>query len=388
MRLSPRVFAVGFLQNFASFLTWSVIPVWAKYEKGATTEQLGYLPLAGGVTYIVVCLLAGRLSDRIPRGLLARAGMLLFAAFCGLAWWSRSVTAIACLGALNGCAMALIWPAIQASVGDGSTADDLERNLGAFSFSWSAGKTAGFLAFTALYKTAGLGFDTLLLCGLVGLLLAPLMPSGRGPARAAGAPMVRDDHHPPALRAAHLRAGWWSNFAAYGMGAVLVYLYPALLKSRGREPEDHGRVLGAVYFAQTAGFLLFARFAGWRYRLAPLLAWSGAGAAALVVLGLGAPVALAIPTGIVLGLALSLSYSASVYYSLHSEEKRGARAGIHEAIIGAADCSFAYFGGQAVAVTGSESAPYILAAAATVFAMAMSAWSVRHAPATPTSTTS
>ena len=378
LRIDPRIAAVGFLLNVSSFLAWTVIPVWSRYEAVAPAWQQGMLPLFSGVTYILVALRAGAHSDRMSRVGLARAGMVLFAVFCALAWWIRSVPAIAALAVINGFGMALIWPAIQARIADDATAEDLERRMGEFSLSWSAGKTTGFLCFALVYRKLGLGFDTLLLCGGLSLLVSLLLPrpsDGHGPARA---PLVRDDLHPPEVRAAHLRAGWIANFAAYGLGSTVVYLYPDLLADRGRPPEHQGIVLGTLYAAQTFGFWLFGRFSGWRYRLGPLLAWMAAGCGALLALGFGAPLSLGVPAAAVLGLALGQAYSASVYYSVHSEESRGARAGVHEAVIGASDFAFPLIGGFAAFATGRTEAPYVAAALISALAMTFAVTSTRR----------
>ncbi len=377
-RLSPRVFAVGFGQNVASFLAWSVIPLWSVQVGKAETWQMGMLAAVSGVVYIFTALRAGPLSDRVGRGRMARAGLVLFALFCVLAWWARSVTGFIALGAVNGFAMALVWPGLQASIGDASTADDLERNLGAFSLSWSAGKTAGFLASALAYGE--LGLDALILCGALSLLLAPLLPGGRSERHADAPPLVRDDHHPPALRAAHLRVGWFANFAGYGMGSTMVYLYPKLVVAAGRPEREHGFVLGAVFLAQTVGFWLFGRYAGWRYRFAPVACWLGIGAAALLVLGFRAPLPVAIPAGLVLGLALGQAYMASVYYSVHSEKDRGARAGIHEAIIGAGDFGIPLLGGYVAYRSDWIPASYLLAAAVAGLAILAAGRAVRGAP--------
>ena len=380
MRVDPRIALAGFGLNTASFLCWTVFASWSRYEAKAEPWMLGVLPLPSGIAYVVVCLWAGRLSDRISRVALARWGMLLFAAFSVLAWWFEHPLAFAGLGLANGAAMALIWPALQARIADESTAEDLEKRLGEFSLSWSAGKTAGFFAFPFVYGAAGLelGLDAVLWCGWLALALIPLLPPPGAPRHAASPPLVRDDLHPPALRAAHLRVGWIANFAAYGLGSVVLYLYPDLLATLGRPAGEQGFVLGAVYGAQTLGFWVFGKFAGWRYRLAPLVGWMAAGTAALLVIGSGAPLAASMAAALVLGLALGQAYSASVYYSVHSESDRGARAGVHEAVIGGSDVAFTVIGGVLASLAGWTAAPYFVAAAISGAAMVLAARVVRR----------
>jgi MFS family permease len=388
MGIPPRVYAFGFFQNLSYFLAWSVIPVWAKFEGRATATQLGLLSFFGGITYILVALRAGPLSDRVPRTSLARTGLAGFALFCLVAWAVREPWLLVAASVLDGAAMALVWPPIQAQIGDSSDGTDLERNLGHFSLSWSAGKSLGFLLLIVAYGgeggAGGLGIDALLACGALSLLLVPVLPrlaAGRAP---GAAPLVDDDHHPPALRARHLRAAWCANFGAYAMGATVVMLHPDLLSAAGRPARDHGIVLGALYLTQTAGFWWFGRFAGWRYRFAPVASWMAAGAAALLAIGLGAPLPVAVPAAGVLGLALGQAYAASVYYSVHAEEDRGARAGIHEAVIGAANFSVPAAGGFLATRTGWTPAPYVLAAAVVAGSLVLAARAVR-APATSAS---
>jgi MFS family permease len=388
MGLSPRLLAAAFGIDLVVFLAWASIAVWAKYDGGAPAWQLGLLPVFSGIAYVVTSRKAGALSDRVSRMGLVRTGTILFAVFCGLAWLARSVPGIALLGALNGFAMALVWPAFHARVADDSDAGNLERNLGAFSIAWSGGKTAGFFVFSLVYgrsaaagAEAGLGIDTLLLCAGAALLLVFVLPRpgpGRGP---AAMPLVRDQEHPPALRAAFLRAGWWTNFAAYGFGATLVYLYPALLHEAGRPEADHGLVAGAVYLGQTASFWAFGRWSGWRYRFAPLLRWTVLGAAGLMVLGLGAPLPVAVAAGLVLGVSLGQAYAASVYYSVHSHEARGARAGIHEAVVGMADCGIPLLGGLVASATAWPPAAFAFSAAVAIFGLSMARRATRAAGA-------
>jgi MFS family permease len=379
MRIDPRIAAVGFLLNIATFFAWTVVPSWARYEDGARPWMLGLLPVGGGLTYVATALRAGALSDRMSRVGLARIGIGCFALFCVLAWWAADTLAIAGLAVLNGFGMALVWPALQARIADEATAEDLEKRLGEFSLSWSAGKTAGFLAFSQAEGAGATGLAPLLGCAALALLLVPLLPRATGRRGPARLPLVRDDLHPPALRAAHLRAGWISNFAAYGLGSTVLFLYPDLLASEGRPRGDQGFVLGTVYGAQTLGFWVFGRWAGWRYRTGPLLGWMAAGCAALLVLGSGAPLALGVPAAALLGLALGQAYSASVYYSVHSEEARGARAGVHEAVIGASDFGMPLLGGQAASATGWSPAPYVAAVAVSGVAMTFAARAVRRA---------
>jgi MFS family permease len=382
MAISRRIFAVGFGQNLSYFLAWSVIPVWASFEMRAPAWQLGLLPVAASLTYVGGAFLAGRVSDRVGRTAMVRAGLALFAvflvAFAAAARAGASVLQLAGLTVLNGLGSALIWPALQAKIADLSTAADLERNLGDFSFTWSMGKTIGFVVAGAGVYGA-FGIDALFGCAALTFALAFLQPAVHAAHREGLPPLVDAGDHSPEVRRAHLKAAWWANFAAYGMGSTMVYLYPDLVRASGRPEWHHFAVVGSLYLAQTVGFRWFGRNLSWRYRPGPLLAGQAAGAAALLVIGWGFGPAVAVPAAVVLGLSLGQSYTASVYYSVHAEEGRGARAGIHEALIGAGDFSVPFVGGLLASRTGWAPAACVLASAVAGLAMWRSRAAMRSA---------
>jgi len=349
---------VSLLFNAANYLAWSVIPNHAAFHLEAGKGELGFLPVLGGITYILAAPRVGRLSDRIPRERLARFGIGGWAIFCLLAWRADSMPLLYAASVLDGVAQAFVWPGLQARIGDVSEGRDLERNLGTFSLSWSLGKTLGFFGSSALGDPDP---RILLACGGVALALQFLFPP---PRHGHGTlPPEEDDGRAPAERARFRLAGWILNFAGFGMGATLVYLYPGLLKDWGRASSDHGAVLGTLFLAQTLGFHLFGRWTAWHWRGEHLLGASLLGAGALLVVTLGAPLPLALAAAALLGLCVGLCYMASIYYSVHAPEDRGARAGIHEAVVGAGNFSVPFLAGQAAEVSGSPAAAGIAAAA-------------------------
>ncbi|KAF0243409.1 MAG: major facilitator [Planctomycetota bacterium] len=366
-RLSPRTLAVAFGQDLSLFVAWSVIPVWAKLEAHATPAQLGFLPVAGGLAYVVTSWAAGKLSDRVSRTMLARIGFVGFAAFCLLAWQAKSLTWIYAVSPIGGVANALIWPGLQALVGDESAPEDLEKNLGTFSLAWSVGKTLGF--FVGGFAWDHLKLDALAACGVLSFALAFIVQGRPARHRAVAAPLVRHDGPPDVLRAAYLKAAWLANFAAYGLGATLNFLYEDRVVALGRPTSHYNYVLAALFLAQTVSFWFFGRFSGWRYRPGAFLAWQTAGAAALAVIGWGVSLPLAITAALAAGASLGLAYAASIYYSVHSDENRGERAGIHEAVIGASNFAIPMAAGFLQERTGFAPAGYLFAAALVLVAI-------------------
>jgi MFS family permease len=379
MALSRRLLAVSFLFNLANYLAWSVIPARAAFGLGATAGELGALPVLGGVTYILMSLRMGALSDRHPRESLARIGIAGWVAFSLLAWRADSMPLLYAASVLDGASQAFVWPALQARIGDVSGGRNLERNLGTFSISWSLGKTVGFLLFGGIAfllarslegGTAAGGaasspeaeyFPGILLgCGALAFAILFLFPPpgpGRAPEEAAGEEdLVAEE------RARFRVAGWIANFAGFGLGATLVYHHAGALKGWGRPAWEGGAVVGTVYLAQTASFHLLGRWTAWHWRGGPLLGAAALGAGALLVILLRAPLAAALPAAAVLGLAMGLCYMASIYYSVHAPEDRGARAGIHEAVVGAGNFAVPFLAGLAGEAAGGTAAIGIAAA--------------------------
>jgi CP family cyanate transporter-like MFS transporter len=360
-RVSARYPVVAFGQDLSLFAVWAILPLWAEFRANATPLELGALPVFGGVSYVVTALFAGRLSDGFSRTTLARIGLALFAVFCFLASRITTVWHLFALAPLNGLANGLIWPALQAKMGDESGPHDLDRNLGLFSVSWCLGKSVGFFVAGTLQRTYAL--EPLPFLGLLSLALVPVVPGPTPPPPSPRAPLVPADAPPAPVRAAYLRAAWLANFASYGLGSTLAFLYPDLVREKGWTEREYSLVTGALFLSQAAAFFLFGKFSGWRYRWRAFVAWQGASAVALLTIGLGAPLFIAVPAAIVGGCGLGLAYAASIYYSVHTDVGRGARAGLHEAFTGLSNFGIPLLGGALHAATGWFGAPYALAAA-------------------------
>lgn len=95
-------------------------------------------------------------------------------------------------------------------------------------------------------------------------------------------------------------------------------------------------------------------------------------------MGLGAPVAAAVPLSVLGGAGLGLAYAASIYYSVHTDVGRGARAGLHEAFTGASNFGIPLVGGALQSLSGWATAPYALAASLVAVSVALQIRLLRH----------
>ena len=181
------------------------------------------------------------------------------------------------------------------------------------------------------------------------------------------------------MRGAYLRAAWLANFASYGLGATFTFLYPDLVKRKGWGSTEYSIVLGTLFLSQTVAFHFFARHSSWRYRWRAFVAWQLASAVALLAVGAGAGLAIAVPAAIVGGCGLGLAYAGSIYYSVHTDVGRGARAGLHEAFTGASNFVVPLLAGTLLSLTGWSAAPYVFAAVLVFASVALQIRLVRRA---------
>jgi MFS family permease len=376
-RISTRYPVVAMGQDLSLFAVFAILPLWAKLHANATPLELGALPVFGGLPYVVTSFFAGRFSDRVSRTKLARIGLSLFALFCLVASRVTTIGQLFLVSPLAGFANGLVWPALQAKMGDESGSHDLDRNLGLFSVSWCLGKAIGFFVSGVVQERYGLA--ALPAFGLLSLALVPIVPGPTPHSSAPRAPLVPHDAPPPRVRQAYLYAAWLANFASYGLGSTLSFLYPDLVKKKGWGGTEYALVTGTLFLSQAAAFFLFGRFSGWRYKWRAFVTWQAASGVALLAVGLGAPLAVAVPAAILGGAGLGLAYAASIYYSVHTDVGRGARAGLHEAFTGASNFAIPLLGGALQSVTRWGTAPYAFSAALVAVSVVLQVRLVRRA---------
>ncbi len=400
-----RYLAACFLFDGSLYLILTAVPLRA-VDLRASALQLGILPLLSSGVYVLAALLAGRLSDRLPRTALARGGALLRCVVALAMTGADSVAALMAWMPALGIANALYWPAVQAAVGQLGRPERLARNLGHFNVSWSSGKMLGFLVGGILVARGG-AVPTLLAAAAATALAGVILP-GSHPARGESEPKPklkakpepepnpepepRPEPEPKAKPRPEPKPmpgpkptperdcspswrwiGWIANATLFGIGATLNFQYPKLMISLGLTGGDFGIYLGAVYLFQTLSFVVLTRWAGWHYRLAPLLMVQ-----AITLLSLGALGWLTSrwwiwATAPGLGLGLGISYSSSIYYTLRGGTRAGRGAGIHEALLGSGTFLLPLIGGAFADLTDSLRAPYLLCCAVLLFVMAAEA---------------
>lgn len=382
-----RLFAVSFLADLQLYLIYTTAP-WKALRFGAGAFELGVLAAAATGTYALAVTVTGRLSDRVPRLLLARVCCLgVIVACIGLSLAHGVWRIVLCMPVV-GASMSLFWPSVQASIADRSPLTELERHLGRFNLAWSLGKGAGFLFGGLLLAALGSG-PTLTIASGIAFAIFFILP---WPPRLAPGPIeallereaaaAESETRPGALEQApeplpsidpravvFRRIAWIANSAAFGLGATLTYHYPSMVAAHGWSPRVFGFFLGLVYLTQTLAFaFLMHRPDMWRFRRLRLYLPQFL----MLVAMFGLPLA-GIPrllfSALFFGAGLGIAYCSSIYYSLLTHEERGRNAGVHESLIGLGGMLVPLLGGFLARSSGSAWMPYATAAAAVLLSL-------------------
>ena len=338
-------------------------------ELGATPLQLGMLGSFGALSYAVFCLLTGRLSDSWGRRLLASASCV----GCGIVWLimtqAGSPAQLLCLVPFSGASIALFWPTLQAWLSQVSASPSrLTRNIGDFNVSWTIGLMFGAPVAGLLW---GYGQHVpFVFAAAIILLLLVFMQTVRGGNRSsnsAGPEPMGEAPVDPTLTRQFLYLAWIANFAAWFSRGLTNVVFPKLANELGMGERLIGMVIATFLAGQLLTFIYLRRQSGWQYRLWPLgvaLVWAAAG----MTVAYFARTPVVFTAGFAMaGMGAGVTYFASLYYSLQGHVgSRGARSGIHEAVLG----SGVFFGplaGGAVANYVDLHTPFLLAAG--VFAL-------------------
>ena len=142
-----RLFALsqaGLVEKFVDALVWVFYPVYL-YQRGLSLTQVGSVIAVYGLSWGLLQLFTGRLSDRTGRhrpnvwGMwLCGAGVALMTLGQGMLWWS------AC-AALSGLGMALLYPNLSAAVADIAHPRWRGSAIGTYRFWRDLGYAAGAL---------------------------------------------------------------------------------------------------------------------------------------------------------------------------------------------------------------------------------------------------
>jgi DHA1 family multidrug resistance protein-like MFS transporter len=349
------LYVSSFFFNLGAAMALLTVTFYA-IELGATPLELGIIGMVWPAIFSVSAMISGPLSDRTSRRLLPILGSLIACLTFLLVPSASNPFHLMLLGLPAGVAFSMVWPPVEAWVAESSSPHNMRRNVGLFNLSWSIGAAPGpFLS----GLTFGGGVATPLTVSIILIALAGLILLVRAPRPVA--PTSHSGPVEPDNSTGYLHLAWVVNFATYFTIGVLRSLFPKLGEQLGMGTASVGALLSLVTVSQVVTFGVLARTSRWHYRLIPLIGSQfSLLLCCLLVYSLSGVTELS-PVMVLIGACTGLSYNSSIYYSLNTLGGKGARSGIHEALIGTGIVAGPLFGGIAAQQWGLR-APYLLAA--------------------------
>lgn len=339
------------------------VPLLAK-SLGASDSAIGMMGTVTMGVYTLGAFASGRLADRWShRGLLVLAFLLLTAGAALMPHmpdmvWLTVAYAVVVLG------LAVFWPTLMTWMSAATPPAVLPGVMMIFNLGWCLGQFVGDYLGGEFYGwSRALPFTLAAWIPLGFAALTLLLPRAVWRKRAHTDVTTDTAKVRPPGADRFLWIAWSANLLGLALLSGLRTLFPPLAETLDITPRVIGLLLASTPALQTAVFILLGRWHGWQYRLWPIAVMQALGAGACVLAALAQSALVFGIAFVLLGMAIGMSYSASLFYSVHGQANPGRRAGLHEAIGGiGAIIGPLYFGLSSDAWT--PRAPYWLSAAA------------------------
>ncbi len=337
--------------NLFFAITTLAVPLLA-IKIGATVVELGLIGTTWAATYSALCFLSGKLSDRLGRKAILFSGCIVISASLFRMAYAASMNQVLILVALNGVGASFIFPPMQAWIAEGKDRLILIKTIAFFGVTWSSGILLGLIIAGYLYQIDFripffLASGGALICGASSLFL---------PGRRAKIDDV--DQTFPGGENNKLYAAWVANFVAFFTRGVIGNIFPKLAEELGIKPGTLGILFGCIAGVQMLTFAIIA-FNVKRYRTDLVIPAQCLACFAMVIIyTTESTLALGVAFTLI-GLTLTATFYSSAFYSLFNQKATGAKAGIHETMVGMGFLIGPFTGGLTADKFGLRS-PYLL----------------------------
>lgn len=155
----PHLFGItqaGLVKNLNDGLAWGIFPLFFA-SRGLELDRVAVLAALYPLVWGTLQLITGWASDHIGRKPLIVAGMILQGVAISIAGIFSSFNEWMVAVSLLGVGTALVYPTLQAAIGDAVSPEERAASLGVYRFWRDAGAIAGALAAGALTDLFGFG---------------------------------------------------------------------------------------------------------------------------------------------------------------------------------------------------------------------------------------
>ncbi len=144
-----------FLMSIGEGLTAPAIPLHGD-NIGASYKQLGFLMTGYSITYTIMAITSGRISDIIGRKKILLLSITLSIIASTGYYFSASANSLLAFRTLEGMSRGILWPVAEAIVADNSNINTSGRIMGHFTAAYGAGATIGTLSSGYIMEYIGL----------------------------------------------------------------------------------------------------------------------------------------------------------------------------------------------------------------------------------------
>jgi MFS family permease len=367
VKKEPFLYVIAFLMDGSMAVVGLCVPLVA-LQFGATYDDLGRISAVGAAIYSLSCLFSGQLADRFGyRRVMAWATLGVGFVYIGYLFVGH-IWHLVLLAGVMGLAIAHFWPPLQAWLGRGKARHHLLRDLGRFNVAWSLGFLVGPVVGGFMFETQSHSAFLLGIALMVVIFVAFMFLNIR---ECDDTPRDEMLETMPLARL-FLPMAFVANFATFFSIGTVRALFPKLATDLGIGPGMLGCLMALIGLAQLTAFYFMSRTDVWQFKRLPLMAAQGLACVGLLALGVGThPLVFAVGL-LLVGLLAGVTFTASIFYSLHIQGPGGRRTGFHESIIGSGFLFGPLLGGVVGEYLGAR-APYGLAVMVIVGAVVIQA---------------
>lgn len=331
----------------------------------ASSLTLGTLGSTPGLTYISLCFLFGKLSERWPRKRMVALGFFVYILASLFLSLSSRIYQIYLSMLLLGIAGAMVWPALEAWIAEKPSKRPLAKKMALFSISWSAGIAVGPLLGGFLFSVSfKLPFYLALFTNIFILFIllwkTPEVTFFAANKAAAGNASLTQD--PPLDSPLYVRASRIASFTLSFSLGIIRYIFPKLAIELDISPSSLGFLMFILSLSQMLTFYALGITHRWHYRIFPLISFQFIAIVGFLTVFATGFLPLFFLGFLFIGVGTGMSYSSTLFYSVNVTSQRGPSVAIHETVLASGFFLGPLIGG-AVAQRFSLRTPYPLLAA-------------------------
>ena len=340
---------------------------------GGTDKDLGLCASMGFVSYLVGCIATGSLLDRFNSRRLAQLGSgvvtistaaLLMIVLLSIRGYNLSspVMLVIITAMLSGLLTSIYWPPIRGWLSTGQEGRDLNRRLGIYNMSWSAGLAVSPFLGGLLVESS---IVMALFAAIVFAALAFVAVTLAHPPEIQGAQRNSNDNSQVFLGPASfllVRFRWMSRIAL-----VTVFACVGLMKTQlallftmelGFSKSQFGTVTAIMWLITCLVFFTASRTHIWHYRIVPLiLAQLSVLLSMLMIIECSPPTAFFV-VAVLMGLGQAFIYISHQFYAASQSTKRSGSMALHEILLSVGQIMGFVAGGYLADFFGRRTVPY------------------------------